>query len=72
MNYAICIIWNTLQPVNKDKGYVYAPRNDLHDILRATQHQQFVIEKKKDKETYNVDVSVEEVWKNLYQTVFSD
>lgn len=38
MNYAICIIWNTLQPVNKDIGYVYAPRNDLHDILRATQH----------------------------------
>ena len=24
MNYVIYIAWNILQPVNKDKGYVYA------------------------------------------------
>lgn len=24
MNYVIYIAWNVLQPVNKDKGYVYA------------------------------------------------
>lgn len=39
MNYVIYIAWNVLQPVNKDKGYVYAWRNDLHDVLGAIQHE---------------------------------
>lgn len=39
MNYVTCIIWNILQPVNKDKEYLYVIRKDLNDVLRTTQHE---------------------------------
>lgn len=37
MNYVTCIIRDSLQSVNKDKEY--APKKDLHDVFRATQHE---------------------------------